>query len=142
MAAAIADFVPAGSDQDRAGKWKASRDMKSLALAPSPNILEELGRRKRGGQVLVGFALETESALVHGLEKMRSRHCDFMVVNRPLSQPGTGFGADTVEAALLSAVPPADNADPGLRVMDKSELAVELTGRVAMALAKARGAAG
>lgn len=131
MAAAIADFVPTqpGMNSDEAGKWKGSRELKNLALSPTPNILEELGRAKNKskaktpGQVLVGFALETESALAHGREKMEARHCDVMVVNTPLSQPGAGFGADSVEAAVLT-VGNKDAALPALRLMGKDELAV------------------
>jgi phosphopantothenoylcysteine decarboxylase/phosphopantothenate--cysteine ligase len=127
MAAAIADFVP--TETAEAAKWKASRDLKNLALSPAPNILEELGKHKRKGQILVGFALETEAARARALEKMKARHCDLMVVNTPLSRPGTGFGEDTVEAALLSPQDGSDDAD--LRRLGKDELAVELVRRVA-----------
>ncbi len=126
MAAAIADFRPV---EPGTGKWKASRDRSSLALEPVPNILEELGRTKPEGQVLVGFALETETPLGHALDKMKSRNCDLMVVNTPLSLPGHGFGHDAVEAALLDARSP--EASPALRVMRKAELAVGLVRRVA-----------
>jgi phosphopantothenoylcysteine decarboxylase/phosphopantothenate--cysteine ligase len=129
MAAAIADFVPA---QPETGKWKGSRDMKSLPLTPSPNILEELGGKKPKGQILIGFALETESARARALEKMTTRHCDLMVVNTPLSNPddpGMGFGGDTVVAAVLSPADKADDAD--LRTFGKDELAIEVVRRVA-----------
>jgi phosphopantothenoylcysteine decarboxylase/phosphopantothenate--cysteine ligase len=120
MAAAIADFVPAQSGET--GKWKGSRDLKNLALSPTPNILEELGRAKKQGQVLVGFALETENPLDHGREKMEARNCEVMVVNTPLSQPGAGFGTDSVEAAVLTGA----GQKPTIRLMGKDELAVEV----------------
>jgi phosphopantothenoylcysteine decarboxylase/phosphopantothenate--cysteine ligase len=137
MAAAIADFIPVlpadASGKAGTGKWKGSRERKQLELAPAVNILEALGRAKRAGQVLVGFALETENAIDYGLAKMRARHCDLMVVNTPLSQAGLGFGEDAVEAVVLAA-PTAGREDavlPVLRVQGKSELAAEVVRRVA-----------
>lgn len=130
MAAAIADFVPAKTD---AGKWKGSHTLKTLELQPSQNILEELGNQKPAGQVLVGFALETESPTAHALEKMTARHCDFMVVNTPLSKPGTGFGEDQVEAFILEAGDETKKLGP-LSVVGKNQLAVDLVKRVAARL--------
>lgn len=140
MAAAIADFTPAEAERGNdgeGGKWKASRELKSLALSPFPNILEELGQRKAAGtpphQTLVGFALETDDALKRGAEKMRARHCDLMVVNTPLSKPGLGFGSDGVEAAILNGTESAaDGAVPSLlQLQDKSALAVDLVHHIA-----------
>ena len=127
MAAAIADFVPA---QTHAGKWKNSRSMKTLDLQPAPNILSELGLNKTGNQILVGFALETESPLAHAAEKMKSRNCDFMVVNTPLSKSGHGFGEDNIEAAILHAAGSSKDM-PRLEMMSKNSLAVQLVRQVA-----------
>lgn len=129
MAAAIADFVP--TQLGETVKWKGSRDLKSLALSPTPNILEELGRAKKPGQVLVGFALETETPLAHGREKMKARNCNVMVVNTPLSQPDAGFGTDSVEAAVLTSA----DQKTSLRLMGKSELAVEIVRAASAAIA-------
>ncbi len=135
MAAAIADFVPAsGSDE---GKWKDSRALKSLQLAPFPSILEELGRSKPKGQTLVGFSLETDGALGRGAEKMKSRGCDLMVVNTPLSAPGEGFGEDAVTAAIL---PAGKGGTAELRPLSKSALAVALLHRIAAHQRKDAGA--
>lgn len=130
MAAAIADFVPA--DGAGEGKWKGSRDRKTLDLAPAPNILSELGAAKRADQLLVGFALETADAVAHARAKMTERRCDLMVVNTPLSRPGAGFGAGTVEAAVLA--PDDGDAAPPLRLMSKAALAAALARRVAQRL--------
>jgi phosphopantothenoylcysteine decarboxylase/phosphopantothenate--cysteine ligase len=136
MAAAIADFIPKlPADASTSGKWKGSREMKTLELEPAVNILDELGRAKGPGQILAGFALETENALGYALEKMRARRCDLMVVNTPLSAPGLGFGEDAVEAAVLDA---DDSSHPAaLRAQGKSELATEIVRRVAAKLASA-----
>ncbi len=129
MAAAIADFVPAKTDF---GKWKDSRSLKSIELQPSPNILQELGQKKTPGQILVGYALETESAISNALEKMKARNCDFMVVNTPLSQAGLGFGEDQVEAAILNVDTIAEKEK--LSAVSKNQLAVDLVRRVAAKL--------
>jgi phosphopantothenoylcysteine decarboxylase/phosphopantothenate--cysteine ligase len=140
MAAAIADFVP--TESDLAAKWKGSRDLKTVGLSPTPNILAELGQAKRDGQVLVGFALETEGARARALEKMESRHCDLMVVNTPLARPGMGFGADAVMAAVLSPASLLDGSeDADLRVLGKDELAVLLVRRTAEVLKGLAGSA-
>jgi phosphopantothenoylcysteine decarboxylase/phosphopantothenate--cysteine ligase len=126
MVAAIADFVPA---QAEAGKWKNSKEKKSLELHPSPNVLEALAAKKRPGQILVGFALETEEPLAHAWEKLQARRCDLMVVNNPLSGAGLGFSEEAVEAAVLDA-----RHAPGseqLAVLEKAQLAVEIVRRVA-----------
>ncbi len=152
MAAAIADFVPAAADgaggtegtegskgtegAEGAGKskgaappqgekWKASRDLKTLALSPAPNILAELGAAKPAGQTLVGFALETKDALAHARTKMRERRCDLLVVNTPLAPTPTpsGFGEEQVEAALLTS---GSDDRVALRLMDKAVLATDL----------------
>jgi phosphopantothenoylcysteine decarboxylase/phosphopantothenate--cysteine ligase len=142
MAAAIADFIPVipldkSGGKAGVGKWKGSREKKTLDLAPAINILEALGRAKRAGQVLAGFALETENAVAQGIEKMKARNCDLMVVNTPLSQPGMGFGEDAVEAVVLrkDTTPDKNNA---LRAQGKSELATEVVRQVASLLDHAR----
>ena len=110
-----------------------------MDLEPAINILEALGRSKPTGQVLTGFALETENAVAYGIDKMKTRNCDLMVVNTPLSQTGMGFGEDAVEAVVLPVVildaKSATEAAPTLRVQTKSELATEVVRRVAALLA-------
>ncbi len=126
MAAAIADFVPS---HPKSGKIKDSKALKNIELHSSVNILSELGKKKTPGQILVGFALEKENALAYGREKMKSRNCDVMVVNNPLSAPGQGFGMDAVEVAILQrASHPTKNQD--LVLMDKSHLASELVATI------------
>ncbi len=126
MAAAIADFVPV---QAYAGKQKDSKYLENIELRPFPNVLHELGNRKSKGQILIGFALETENAIAFGEAKMRERQCDIMVVNNPVAET-TGFGKDRVQAAILTATA----SNPVLTEWDKDDLAasvVEHTLRIA-----------
>jgi phosphopantothenoylcysteine decarboxylase/phosphopantothenate--cysteine ligase len=125
MCAAIADFVPA---ETAGGKWKGSRDKKSLDLKPFPNILAELGAGKKSDQCLVGFALETESALEHARAKMRDRNCDFMVVNQPTLTLDGGFGTHFIQAAILTA-DSADNSE--ITRWSKDALAAAIVEKVA-----------
>jgi phosphopantothenoylcysteine decarboxylase/phosphopantothenate--cysteine ligase len=122
MAAAIADFVPA---QTHAGKQKDSKSLAKLELKPFPNILLELGKNKRPGQILVGFALETADPIEHAQGKLKERNCDLMVVNNPVAA-GTGFGRGRVMAALLDA-----GSAPPLAEWDKDELAAAVVAAVA-----------
>ena len=61
-----------------------------------------MGRGKRPGQVLVGFAAETEHLIEHAQKKLASKNLDFIVAN-DVSQPGAGFNVDTNIATFLSA---------------------------------------
>jgi phosphopantothenoylcysteine decarboxylase / phosphopantothenate---cysteine ligase len=77
---------------------KKSADL-VLDLEPTPDILKELGSRKNG-TVLVGFAAETENHVKHGLEKLKSKHLDLIVVN-PVSGPDSAFDSDMNHATII-----------------------------------------
>jgi len=126
MAAAVADFRPKAVADS---KLKKELGVPDLVLEPTPDILAELGAHRRPGQVLVGFAAETDDVEGAGREKLRRKHADLVVANR-VGAPGTGFGADTNEAAVLAA----DGADLPLRTWTKSELAAALCDRIAALL--------
>jgi len=108
-AAAVADYRP----EERArGKIKketlrrAALKRRSpdravvLRLQPTPDILEELGRRKKPGQVLVGFAAETGDLESNALGKLRRKNLDLIVANR-IGREGEGFEADTNRALAI-----------------------------------------
>lgn len=102
MSAAIADFTPSHPQQ---GKTKDSKALQNLELKPSTHILSEMGRTKKTGQILVGFALETENLIAEAQRKMQARNCDLLVVNDPVGAPanggGQGFNHDSVYAGIL-----------------------------------------
>ena len=76
--------------------------MPDVVLEPTTDILAELGRRKRPGQVLVGFAAETGDVRAGAEDKLRRKRLDLIVAN-DVTAPGAGFGHDTNAAMLLDA---------------------------------------
>jgi len=97
MAAAVADYAPVETSPS---KLKKEADELVLRLQRTPDILAELGRRRRPDQVLVGFAMETDNALENAREKLRRKNLDWIALNR-LNEPGTGFGTGTNRLTLL-----------------------------------------
>ncbi len=99
MAAAVADFRPKVA-ADR--KLKKDHGVPDLVLEPTPDILREVVAARRPGQVLVGFAAETDDVEAAGRAKLADKGLDLLVANE-VGRAGTGFGADTNDAAILSA---------------------------------------
>ncbi len=97
MAAAVADYAPV---ETAPSKLKKEADEVVLRLRRTPDILAELGRRRRPDQVLVGFAMETDNALENAREKLRRKNLDWIALNR-LNEPGAGFGTGTNRLTLL-----------------------------------------
>jgi phosphopantothenoylcysteine decarboxylase / phosphopantothenate---cysteine ligase len=97
MAAAVADFRP---KQSASGKLKKQDGPPDIVLEPTPDILAELGAAKRPGQVLVGFAAETEDLVANAAAKLAAKRLDLIVAN-DVSAPGVGFGHDTNAVVLL-----------------------------------------
>ena len=115
MAAAVADFRPK-APADR--KMKKDAGVPELMLELTPDILAELGERKRADQFLVGFAAETEDVEAAGRTKLRSKRVDALVANA-VGREGTGFGSETNEATILVA---GGRGEP-MRAWSKAELA-------------------
>ena len=115
MAAAVADFRPKVPNES---KMKKEAGVPDLMLEPTPDILAELGERKRPGQFLVGFAAETDDVEDAGRVKLRSKHLDALVANA-VGREGTGFGSETNQATIVVA----DGRDVPMRVWSKAKLA-------------------
>jgi phosphopantothenoylcysteine synthetase/decarboxylase len=81
MAAAVADFRPADY-RDFKIKKTESDEPEPIRLVKNPDILSELVRRRGAGQVVVGFAAETDDVLAHGRAKLVRKGCDMLVVNQ------------------------------------------------------------
>jgi phosphopantothenoylcysteine decarboxylase / phosphopantothenate---cysteine ligase len=128
MAAAVADFRPKAIADS---KIKKDQGVPELVLEPTPDILRELGE-STGGALLVGFAAETSDVEAAGREKLREKHLDLLVANS-VGHEGTGFGADTNDAAILSAT----GDDTPMRSWTKLELASAIVDRLAAMLRRA-----
>ena len=97
-AAAVADYRPANiADQ----KMKKSDDELSIPLERTKDILAELGARKRPGQFLCGFSMETEHLLENSQKKLVKKHLDLIAANN-VKVEGEGFGVDTNVLTLIS----------------------------------------
>lgn len=93
--AAVADYHVAQIPKQ---KVKKTAMRLSLELDPTPDILAELGRRKKD-QLVIGFAAETENLLAEARRKLQTKNCD-MVVGNLVSADGVGFESDVNEVVL------------------------------------------
>ena len=97
LSAAVADFTPKTRADEKIKRGK--EDMR-LELVPTHDIAADLGRMKRHGQVLAGFALETNDEENNALSKLRRKNFDFIVLNS-LNDKGAGFGVDTNKVTII-----------------------------------------
>ncbi|MBE6106559.1 bifunctional phosphopantothenoylcysteine decarboxylase/phosphopantothenate--cysteine ligase CoaBC [Anaerovibrio lipolyticus] len=121
-AAAVADYrVRNASDQ----KIKKNDEELTLVLEKNPDILKELGEKKRAGQILVGFAAETQNLLEYARAKLEKKNLDMIVAN-DVSRKDAGFNTDTNVVKLLYR----NGTIEELPIMTKHKLADELLNRV------------
>lgn len=92
MAAAVADFRPV-KVADKKIK-KENSELSTIELKRNPDILATLGKSKKSGQILIGFALETDNEIANAQKKLNNKKADVIVLNS-LSDKGSGFGHDT-----------------------------------------------
>jgi phosphopantothenoylcysteine decarboxylase/phosphopantothenate--cysteine ligase len=126
MAAAVADFRPKAVASE---KLKKGDGVPEIVLEPTADILSELGRRKRAGQVVVGFAAETERVRENAAAKLAAKKVDLMVAN-DVSADDSGFEVDTNRVLVLDAAGHVE----ALPLLTKDALANWLVERVALAL--------
>ncbi|MER5258415.1 bifunctional phosphopantothenoylcysteine decarboxylase/phosphopantothenate--cysteine ligase CoaBC [Streptomyces sp. NPDC002855] len=101
MAAAVADFRPETYATGKIKK-KDGQEQPPIALVRNPDILAEIaGDRPRPGQIVVGFAAETDDVLANGRAKLERKGCDLLVVNE-VGERKT-FGSEENEALVLGA---------------------------------------
>jgi phosphopantothenoylcysteine decarboxylase/phosphopantothenate--cysteine ligase len=120
-AAAVADYRPAHTAEE---KMKKTAEMHTLELEPTQDILAYLGARKREGQFLCGFAMETQNLLENAKAKLAKKNLDMIAANH-LKQPGAGFEADTNILTLLTP-----DACTELPIMSKLEAAGALLDKI------------
>lgn len=97
MSAAVADFKPASAAP---GKIKKSLQTRNIELIPTRDILAALGKSKKPGQILAGFALETENEVVNATAKLKKKNLDLIVLNS-LKDKGAGFEGETNKVTLI-----------------------------------------
>lgn len=98
LSAAVADFTP---EQKAESKIKREADDLVLRLRPTHDIAKTLGQRKRPGQRLVCFALETNDEEANARGKLERKNADFVVLNSTRI-PGTTFNADDNQIAVVT----------------------------------------
>jgi phosphopantothenoylcysteine decarboxylase/phosphopantothenate--cysteine ligase len=127
MAAAVADFRPVAVADS---KLKKAAGIPEIVLERTPDILAALGAAKPAGQVLVGFAAETDQVRANATSKLEAKQVDLMVAN-DVTAPGAGFEVDTNRAVLLDSTGRVDEQP----LMSKAALADVILDRVAQARA-------
>ena len=115
MAAAVSDFVPATSSDK---KIKRGDGGLLLQLRSAPDLLAGVGRSRRPGQILVGFALETDDGEAHARSKLAAKGLDLIVLNHPREALGTS----STQVVLV----PAEGAARPLAAGPKSAVAGEI----------------
>ena len=98
LCAAVSDFKPEHA-ADR--KIKREKDDLVIRLSPTQDIAEEVGRRKRQGQILVGFALETDNEDANAKSKLVKKNLDFIVLNSTRNE-GTTFRTDDNQIKIIT----------------------------------------
>ena len=97
-AAAVADYRPVAVSEQ---KLKRTGPM-TLELAPTEDILAEVVRRRRPGQLIVGFAAETNDGVANGRAKLAAKGADAIVMN-DVTADGVGIESDVNAATFLTA---------------------------------------
>ena len=97
MTAAVADYTPVDVATE---KIKKSELVLELKLTKTRDILSSLGEKKKEGQILVGFALETTNERENALKKLKTKNADLIILNS-LNDEGSGFGYDTNKITIF-----------------------------------------
>ena len=116
FSAAVSDFRPRTVSDRKLKKGADDEALAHIELVENPDILASCGAAKREGQVVVGFAAETNDVIGNARSKLSRKKADFIVANDVSS--GRGFGADSDEVAFVSA-----SGEEHLPEMGKRELA-------------------
>lgn len=123
MAAAVADYRPSVYS---ATKIKRREEKIQLELVANPDIAAHLGKMKKEGQILAGFALETDNETVHAQEKLRKKNFDFIVLNS-LRDEGSGFMTETNRITLIDK----DNKSVRFELKSKQDAALDIVRHLA-----------
>ncbi|HIS34961.1 MAG TPA: bifunctional phosphopantothenoylcysteine decarboxylase/phosphopantothenate--cysteine ligase CoaBC [Candidatus Avirikenella pullistercoris] len=125
MAAAVADYTP---EKVADHKLKKKPDDKNfvLVLKETQDIAEMLGKMKKEGQLLVGFALETDNEADNALKKLKKKNLDFIILNS-LRDKGAGFATDTNKITIYHK----NGERKVFPLKSKPEVAVDIVNEIA-----------
>ena len=118
LSAAVADFKPESVAHQKIKKGDANL---ALALTRTKDIALELGKIKKQGQIIVGFALETENEKVNAAKKLAAKNFDMIVLNS-LNDQGAGFGHETNKISIINS----KNEVQEFSLKSKKEVAVDI----------------
>ncbi len=119
MCAAVADYAVA-NQADRKIK-REKEGMPHLEFVKNPDIAATLGKQKKDGQILVGFALETDNEETNATDKMARKNLDMIVLNS-LRDKGAGFGTDTNKITVFMS----DGEVHKFELKSKNEVAADI----------------
>lgn len=122
LAAAVADFTPETTSATKVKRGDASL---VLRLKPTEDIAACLGKIKKEGQFLAGFALETDNEVANATAKMERKNLDMIILNS-LRDEGAGFGHDTNRITIIDRT---DNIDK-FELKSKDEVASDIFNRI------------
>jgi phosphopantothenoylcysteine decarboxylase/phosphopantothenate--cysteine ligase len=122
FSAAVADYTV---KEKAIQKIKKTEQHKHIELVPTQDILKAFGSVKKAGQLLVGFALETENELEYAKKKRLEKNLDLIVLNS-LNDKGAGFAEETNKVTLIGK----DNKPQTFQLKDKSAVAVDIINKI------------
>ena len=124
LTAAVADFTPADVKTE---KIKKKGNELTIRLKPTTDIAEALGKQKRKGQFLAGFALETSDEISNAKEKLIRKNLDIIVLNS-LKDPGAGFGHETNKITIIDR----NNNIDKFELKSKEEVALDILNKIVL----------
>lgn len=101
FSAAVSDFRPATVGERKFKKGADADALTHIELVENPDILATMGARKRAGQVVVGYAAETDDVIANARDKLVHKNADIIVANQVGA--GKGFGTDDNEVVLVTS---------------------------------------
>lgn len=122
LAAAVADYRPAQMASEKIKKASAALEIK---LEPTPDIAAHLGQLKKGNQINVGFALETNNEENNAKSKLERKNFDMIVLNS-LRNEGAGFGTDTNQVTIFYS----DNKRKDFGLKTKKQVAEDIVNEI------------
>jgi phosphopantothenoylcysteine decarboxylase/phosphopantothenate--cysteine ligase len=125
LSAAVADFTPADVKSSKIKKDKKEHKDLILTLKPTTDIASALGKMKRPGQIIAGFALETDDELENAKKKLKNKNMDIIVLNS-LKEKGAGFGHDTNKITLIDR----NNIIDKFELKSKEEAAKDILNKI------------